>query len=161
MAAPSSAGVTFDFQGKSYLLPPVTQNDKRVLASVAAAQAVSRARDMAQHLPPQEASEEVEAARRLAFSGHFWWDEAGGWAWRGTLEGLVQTCLVCLKRANPPKAVHEAGVTAELVRAMAEVERGMWLAGLCRDANADPTTPQRLAAKAGDGSTPDSPSAGG
>lgn len=157
--APPPDGAAFSFRDKQYLLPRLTQDDRKAFAIWAAARASQNVADMEPMifvgvLKREKWAKDVLDTQRHVQAGHFWWDESGGWANRMTDEGHAYICWLCMTRLNKD-------IPLSLVREMVNAEPDPNGVGLLwrkyGEANSDPLALRPPAEKAGGGSTTGSP----
>jgi hypothetical protein len=134
MAEQPSAGTTFEFQGKTYFLPPVSQDVKREFAALSGAVALDRVRALAPFQSREQNGRDYDIAMQMVMAGRFEWEEPAGIAYRYTQDGMARLCWLCVRSRDPAAAFDD-------VRAAGEQEDGEFLHRHYRVANTNPTVP--------------------
>lgn len=143
---PPAPGAHFEAGGRPYFLPRLVQEDKRAFHAWANAKALADLKALESLCC--RSHEEPSPERPLTYgeyayaltttttnvtSGHYAYHEAGGWARRRTLEGMVYLCFLALRRQDP------AVTWAEIWTLAQDHEEALRQA--FEEANSDPNPP--------------------
>lgn len=154
----TAPGHPFDFDGKDYFLSRIEQGHREEFHAYANAAAVKAVRAMAKFQSEEDAAADYQKTLNLVTTGHYWWDEEGGLAFRRTEVGFLRLFWMCLTVKN--EKGRSVRPPFDDVVAMSKAEAGKQMVEWYTIANANPTPRQPEGSTAGESSTPNSPNAG-